>query len=109
MLLIIKAITSAITIILITEIAKKSSLMGGIIAVLPINIILSILWLYYEKRDIILLNNFLNSAILGIIPLFIFILVLLFLLNRNISFPLTLTCSIIFLASFSFLYYKIFA
>ena len=63
MLLIIKALTSAITIILITEIAKKSSLLGGIIAVLPINIILSVLWLYYEKRDVVLLNNFLNSAL----------------------------------------------
>ena len=109
MLLIIKALISAITIILITETAKKSSLLGGIIAVLPINIILSVLWLYYEKRDVVLLNNFLNSAILGIIPLFIFIIVLLFLLNKHISFPLTLTCSVIFLDSFSFVYYKIFA
>lgn len=109
MLIIIKAITSAITIILITEIAKQSSLAGGIIAVLPINIILSILWLYYEKHDIGLLNNFLNSAIFGILPLFIFIIMFIFLLNKNISFPITLISSIVFLLSFSFVYYRMLA
>ena len=50
MLILTKILTSAVTIVLITEIAKRNTGLGGLIAVLPINIILSLIWLYIEKK-----------------------------------------------------------
>lgn len=61
-MILIKILTSIITILLITEVAKRYCFWGGLIAVLPINIILSLIFLYIERRDVTLLSKFTLSA-----------------------------------------------
>lgn len=97
MLILTKILTSAITIVLITEIAKRNTGLGGLIAVLPINIILSLIWLYIEKKDLILLAKFSLSAFIGIFPTILFLIILSYLFNRNIPFFFTLIICIFFL------------
>ncbi|MFA6989900.1 MAG: DUF3147 family protein [Candidatus Gastranaerophilaceae bacterium] len=107
MLLILKIITSSLMIILITETAKRHSMLGGVIAVLPINILLSLIWLYIEKKDIVLLGNFTYSAFWGIFPTMFFLISITFLFNKHNSFIQTIFVGLFAMAVFAFLQHKI--
>lgn len=86
MLIALKILSSSLAILLITEVAKKYSILGGLISMMPINIILSLIWLYIEKKDFLLLENFTRSALLGIIPTAFFLATVLFFVNKNEKF-----------------------
>ena len=51
MYIIIKTLMTAIVIIAISEIAKKSSLFAGLLASLPLTSFLAFIWLYWEKQN----------------------------------------------------------
>jgi len=106
-MLFLKIITSALTIILITEIAKKNSLLGGMVAVLPVNILLSLIWIYLENKNIELLTGFTKSAFLGIIPTMMFLLCITYLLSKNSGFVLSVFVSIFILTIFVLVQQKI--
>lgn len=46
-----KYLITAALVVLISEIAKRSDKLGGLIAALPLVTILSMIWLYLEKQD----------------------------------------------------------
>jgi hypothetical protein len=48
----IKLVISAALIVLVSEVAKRSSLLGGLIASLPLVSYLGIIWLYAETGDV---------------------------------------------------------
>ena len=48
---IIKIIVSAILIAAISEISKRSSLCGGILAAVPLLSVIALIWLFAETRD----------------------------------------------------------
>jgi len=74
--IIIKTIITAIVIVLISEIAKKSSLFAGLIASLPLTSFLAFIWLHVETKDTSKTIDLSYSIILMIIPSFIFFIVL---------------------------------
>ena len=47
----IKTLITATVIVIIAEIAKRSSLFAGLLASLPLTSFLAFVWLYWEKRD----------------------------------------------------------
>ena len=49
--LIIKTLISAIVIVLVSEIAKRSTLMAGLIASIPLTSFLAFIWLYWETNN----------------------------------------------------------
>lgn len=108
MLFFIKLISSALVIVLVTEIAKKYTMMGGFIAAFPINILLTLFWLYIEKRDLVLLSNFAHSAFLGLIPTMIFLIVITILFSKNNPFLATIFTGLGVLAFVVFLQHKFF-
>ncbi|WP_299095721.1 DUF3147 family protein [uncultured Metabacillus sp.] len=69
----IKVLVSAIIIALVSGIAKKNSLLAGLIAAFPITSMLSIAWLSYEKSNEVVISKFLISVLLGIVPTVIFL------------------------------------
>ena len=107
MFLIIKALLSGVIILLITTISKKASLLGGIVAMMPFNIILSLIWLNYEKKDTNLLWNFSKAALFGVVPTIVFLLFLIFFLQKNFKFSNALLISIAFLGVAAYLQYKL--
>ena len=107
MFLFFKVITSAMAIMLITEVAKRYSVLGGLIAVMPINVMLSLIWLHYETKNIKLLTEFTASAILGIIPTALFLVTALCLLHKNIKLESTILISVAVWAAFVFIQNKI--
>lgn len=48
----IKLIISASLIVLISEIGKRSSIMGGVLASIPLTSFLAFIWMYAENKDV---------------------------------------------------------
>jgi len=95
MFILLKLLTSALTIVVITEIAKRHSVLGGLISVMPINIILSLIWLNLETKNLQLLTDFTKSALIGIIPTILFLLSMLFFLGKHIKLSSSVTISLV--------------
>ena len=64
----IKLLISSGIIVLVSEIAKKSSYFGGLIASIPIISVMSMVWLYIDTKDIESVRNLSNSILWMIIP-----------------------------------------
>ena len=48
---IIKIIFTALVIVIISEIAKRSTLIAGIVASIPLTSLLAFMWLYFDTQD----------------------------------------------------------
>ena len=51
MYLVFKILLTAIVVVLISEIAKRSTLIAGVVASLPLTSLLAFLWMYYDVQD----------------------------------------------------------
>ena len=93
--IIIKLILSSGIIVLVSEIAKKSTFFGGLIASIPLISVLSMLWLYLDTKDIEKIKNLSNSILWMIIPSLTLFLSLPILINIGFNFYLSLIISIV--------------
>lgn len=103
---IVKVVTSAIIIAVISELSKKSTLLGSIFASIPLVSLLAIIWLYQENKDtnqIIDLSYNIFWLVLPSLAFFLLFPVLLkamnFYLSRNIDYcnGITVFCDDIFI------------
>ena len=74
--LIVKTLLTAIIIIAISEIARRSSLIAGILASIPLTSVLALTWLYFDTKNIENVVNLSNSILMLIPPSLTFFLVL---------------------------------
>ena len=93
--IIIKLILSSGIVVLVSEIAKKSTFFGGLIASIPLISVLSMLWLYIDTKDIEKIKNLSNSILWMIIPSLTLFLSLPILINIGFNFYLSLIISIV--------------
>ena len=82
MYLIVKTLLTAIIIIAISEIARRSSLVAGILASIPLTSVLALTWLYFDTKNIGHVVDLSNSVLLLIPPSLTFFLVLPLALKR---------------------------
>jgi hypothetical protein len=47
----VKVLLSAVLIVFVTELAKRSTLAGALVASLPLTSVLAFVWLYWDTRD----------------------------------------------------------
>lgn len=66
--LIIKYLTTAAVVVLISEAAKRSDKLGALIASLPLITILTLIWLYIEKQPITKITNHAYYTFWYVIP-----------------------------------------
>ena len=66
--LIIKTLLTAIIVVVVSEISKRSSLLGGLIVSIPLTTFLALIWLYWETKNINKVIDLTNSTLLMIIP-----------------------------------------
>lgn len=85
---------SAIVIVAVSEIAKRSSLFGALIASLPLTSLLAILWMYFEKAETQQIAALSNSIFFLVLPSLAFFILLPFLLNKGLHFYASLGISI---------------
>ncbi|MGZ8899903.1 MAG: DUF3147 family protein [Limisphaerales bacterium] len=86
MLYVMKMVVSAVLVVVISEVAKRSPMWGGILASLPVVSLLAIAWLYYETNDTAKVAAFARSTLWYVLPSLIFFLLLPSLLKAGRSF-----------------------
>tara|TARA_B110000438_G_C15780706_1_gene636223 strand:+ start:1406 stop:1774 length:369 start_codon:yes stop_codon:yes gene_type:complete len=92
---IIKTGITAIVVVVVAEIAKRSSLLAGLIVSIPLTTFLALVWLYWETKDTQKIIDLSNSTLLMIIPSLSFFIFLPLLLKLNLSFILSMAASIL--------------
>tara|TARA_B100000700_G_scaffold298250_1_gene363932 strand:- start:921 stop:1274 length:354 start_codon:yes stop_codon:yes gene_type:complete len=105
--LLIKTIITALVILAISEIAKRSSLLAGVIASIPLTTFLALIWLYWETQDTKKIIDLSNSVLLMVIPSLSFFIFLPFLLKLNFNFIFSMLISVI-LTSFCYYFFFVF-
>lgn len=101
--LISKYLITAGLVVLISEFAKRSDKLGGLIAALPLVTLLTLIWLYLEKQSITTIANHARYTFWYVLPTLPFFLIFPWLLSRlgfwsslGISALLTLLVFILF-------------
>ena len=106
----LKLLLSSSIIVLVSEIAKKDNLIGGLIASIPVVSVLSMIWLYIDTNDINKVKALSNGILWMVVPSMSLFIVFPFLINFGIKFYLSLTISILttmvcYLLTISFMNY----
>ena len=102
-----KILFTAIIVVVISEIAKRSTLIAGIVASIPLTSLLAFVWLYYDTQDIESIRELSRNILLMIPPSLTFFISLYFTIGWNVSFYLSLCTSIVLTAIVYWLYFYI--
>lgn len=100
---ILKILLSAVLIAGISEIGKRSSFWGGILASVPLISVIALIWLYMESKSVEKISQLSTSIFWLVIPSLSLFLLLPILLKLNISFYPALIISIIVMIIFYYL------
>jgi hypothetical protein len=88
-----KVLVSALLIVAISEIAKRSTLLGALIASLPLVSILAMIWLFVDTRDVARVAQLSTSIFWLVLPSLALFLLLPVLLQKGVHFYLALGLS----------------
>ena len=91
---ILKIVITALLIVLISEIAKRSSFVGAVLASVPLVSVLAMLWLYIDTKDIAKVSALSSSIFWLVLPSLSLFVTLPLLLKQGISFYLSMSISI---------------
>lgn len=89
-----KIIVTTVLIVLISEIAKRSSLIGAILASVPLVSVLGMMWLYIDTKDVSRISALSTSIFWLVLPSLALFIVLPVLLNHQVNFYLSMTLAI---------------
>lgn len=92
---IIKVLLSSVTIVAITEISKRSTLMGSIVASIPIVSLLAFIWMYIDTKDTVKIAELSHGIFWLVIPSLVFFMLFPVFLKKNVDFWLSLGISLI--------------
>ena len=87
---VIKVLLSAIIIVAVSEIAKRSSAFGALIASLPLTSLLAIIWLYLDTGDTAKVGALASDILWLVIPSLLFFIALPLLLRGGVNFWVSL-------------------
>lgn len=100
---VIKVALSVVLIIIVSETSKKSSLVGGIFASIPLLSVLAMICLYIDTKDIQKISQLSNSIFWLVIPSLSFFVALPILLKMKIDFYLALLISLVIMVTLYYL------
>lgn len=86
----LKVLLTAVLVVAISEVAKRSTVFGGIIASLPLTSLLAFIWLYGETGDTAKIASLSTSVFWYVLPSLVLFLALPLLLSRGLDFWLSL-------------------
>lgn len=90
-----KVIVSAVLIVAISEIAKRSSLMGAVLASVPLVSVIAMIWLYHDTADTARISALATSIFWLVIPSLALFICLPVMLKHGVNFYLSLSVSIL--------------
>jgi uncharacterized membrane protein (GlpM family) len=85
----IKLLVSAAIIVAVSEISKRSTFLGGLVASLPLTSFLAMLWLYHDTRDAAKVARLSTSILWLVLPSLVFFFALPALLKTKLNFYLS--------------------
>jgi hypothetical protein len=91
---IVKIVVTTALIVLISEISKRSTLTGAILASVPLVSVLAMIWLYTETRDALQVAGLARSIFWLVLPSLALFVLLPVLLERGLNFYVSLAASI---------------
>lgn len=89
----IKVLVTAVLVVAISEVAKRSTLFGAILASLPLTSLLAFIWLYGETGDVQKVASLSYSIFWYVLPSLVLFIVLPLLLARGFDFWLSLAAA----------------
>ncbi len=89
-----KLVITTLLIVLISEIAKRNSLMGAMLAAIPLVSILAMIWMYIDTNDSSSAVEFSNSIVWLIVPSMTLFISFPILIKKGFSFYPSMTVSI---------------
>jgi len=87
----VKTLISAVLIVAVGEIAKRSPLVAGLLASIPLLSLLALVWLYVDTRSAEQVSALSWSILLMILPSLLFLVVLPLLLKAGAPFAVAMT------------------
>ena len=72
----IKVLLTSVLIVAVTEVSKRSSLVGGLLASLPLLSFLAMIWLYLDTKDATKVASLSTSSVWLVLPSLVFFLAL---------------------------------
>jgi hypothetical protein len=90
---VIKLAISASLVVLISEVSKRSSLVGAVLASVPIVSVLAMIWLYQDTHDVAQVASLARGVLWLVLPSLALFAVLPAMLVRGYGFYLSLTTS----------------
>ena len=91
----VKTIFTALIIVIVSEIAKKSTFLGALIISIPLTSLLAFIWLYFDTKDYEKVIDLSYNTILLTIPSFAFFIILPILLKLKQNFTISIIFSIL--------------
>jgi len=91
---VLKIAVSALLILIISEVSKRSTLLGAIFASIPLVSLLAILWLYRETKDAKQIAALSTDIFWLVLPSLLFFILFPILLKREVNFYLSFTISL---------------
>lgn len=89
-----KVVLTVVLIIAISEAAKRSSLLGAILASVPLVSVLGMIWLYHETKDVARIATLAKSIFWLVLPSLVLFVSLTLLLRKQLEFYSSLSISI---------------
>lgn len=90
----IKIAITTVLIVAISEIAKKSSLIGALLASIPLISLLAIFWLYIDTQDVAKVSALASSVFWLVLPSLALFITLPLLLKQGLNFYVSISVSI---------------
>ncbi|MCI0505162.1 MAG: DUF3147 family protein [Gammaproteobacteria bacterium] len=90
----IKIVVTTALIVLISEIARRSSFLGAILASIPLVSVLAMIWLYIDTKDAAKVSALATSVFWLVLPSLVLFIALPVLLKHGINFYLSLSVAI---------------
>lgn len=91
---VVKVLATSVLVVAIAEVGKRSTLLGALLASLPLTSLLAIVWLYAETRDSEKVASLAVSILWLVIPSLVFFVALPLLLRRGVAFVPSLAAAI---------------
>ena len=91
----VKIVITTIFVVAISEIAKRSSFAGALLASIPLISVLAMLWLYIDTKDVAKVSDLASSVFWLVLPSLALFVTLPILLKHGLNFYLSLSSSIL--------------
>ncbi|MEN8171172.1 MAG: DUF3147 family protein [Pseudomonadota bacterium] len=90
----VKVVITTILIVVISEVAKRSSLMGAVLASIPLVSVLAMFWLYIDTKDVSKISSLSLSVFWLVLPSLALFVSLPVLLKQGLNFYISISISI---------------